>query len=182
MFSSFFDSDFDDLFFRPRRYTTDKPTDYNPRQIAQGGFDDLSLTRPRNRSSALQRNFNDSFWNNFNAGRYFVGFDEDMKTEEDKEQYLVSFTNTTGKLDPKDVTIDFHKKENELVISIKHEEKDENSSSSRTFVSSRIFDKPIDADQIKADITDDSIKLVLPKVEPDKEEKPNIVSVKVNKL
>ncbi|EGW33191.1 uncharacterized protein SPAPADRAFT_50101 [Spathaspora passalidarum NRRL Y-27907] len=179
MFSRFFDDDFDDFFFRPRRYTTQKPADYNPRQITQG--DDISLT-PWGGQSTLSRDFNDSFWRNFNAGKYFVGFDEDLKTTEEKDKYLVTFTQPEGKLNPEDVKIDFHKKQNELVISISHEEKDENRSTSRSFVSSRIFAKPINPDDIKADITGGSIKLVLPKVEPDKEEKPNVVSVKVNKL
>lgn len=172
-----FYDDFDPFFRRPRKYTSALPEGYNPRRIAGGESSALTLT---DRSALAGRDFFDDFWKNYSLGKYFIGFDEDMKTEEKPDKYVVSYAQKN--INPEDVKVDFHKKENELVISMNHEEKDEHGSSSKTFTSTMKFEKPIKFDSIVANITDNGINLELPKVEPDKEEKDeNVVSVNVSR-
>ncbi|RCK67749.1 Small heat shock protein 21 [Candida viswanathii] len=183
--------DFDDLFHRPRRYTNKVPPNYNPRRIAGSGY---SRSRPQQqRGSNNQQlsiydpsggslvttgdDFFDDFWKNFSLGKYFVGFDDNLKTEEKPDKYLVVYADDD--LNEEDVSIDFNKQDNELIISISQEEEDdEGGHAAKSYYSTVKFDKPIDAAEIQADITPKGIDLVLPKEHPDDE---HIVHIPVGK-
>lgn len=184
-----FEHDFDDLFYRPRRYTNKVPPNYNPRRIADSGYNNRSRQNPSGGQEVARRNpsggslttangdFFDDFWKNFSSGKYFVGFDDKLKTEEKPDKYLVVYADEG--LNEEDVSIDFNKQDNELTISISHEEDDkEGGHSARSYYSTVKFDRPIDAHEIQADVTSKGIDLVLPKEHPDDE---HIVHIPVGK-
>lgn len=74
---------------------------------------------------------------------------------------MVSYDDPGLKQD--DVRVDFNQKENELVIHIDHEDFTDTSSNSKTYQGAMKFDKTIEVDEIKAEIDDNGIQLVLPK-------------------
>lgn len=82
-------------------------------------------------------------------------------------------------LKAEDVSIDFNKQDNELIISISQEDDDEEGGhSARSYYSTVKFEQPIDANEIQADISSKGIDLVLPKEHPDDE---HIVHIPVGK-
>lgn len=184
MFSSWgdrMDREFDNMMSKPRKYVNSVPPLYNPRRIAE------RATMPKQYDSEEQRNklaprsrypldsqlwdrshqFVDDFWDKFSSGRYFIGFDESLHTREKEDKYLVTY-NDPG-LKQEDVKVDFDEKENELVIHIDHEDQTDTSASAKTYQSTMKFDKSINVDDIKAEIDDNGILLVLPKTHADNE-------------
>ncbi|EMG50610.1 hypothetical protein G210_2086 [Candida maltosa Xu316] len=159
--------DFDDFFHRPRKYSSHIPPNYNPRRIA------AQSDRTGGQQLTRRGDFFDDFWKNFSSGKYFVGFDDNLKTKEEPDKYLISYEEED--LGPSSINIDFDKKENELIISVASEEDDSGGGhSARTYHSTLKFEKPINAEDIHGDITDHGIELVLPKEHTDDE---NIVHI-----
>ena len=81
-----FDPDFDDFFGRPRKYATEVPPNFNPRKIAQGdNGKGQQVSRygagagHPHRALARRDDFFDDFWKNFSSGKYFVGFDDNVR-------------------------------------------------------------------------------------------------------
>lgn len=183
-----FEHDFDDLFHRPRRYTNKIPPNYNPRKITGAGYNrsrggtsheqqQVSRYEPSRGLLRTSDDFFDDFWKNFSSGKYFVGFDDNLKTEEKPDKYLVAYADDDLKAE--DVSIDFNKQDNELIISISQEDDDEEGGhSARSYYSTVKFEQPIDANEIQADISSKGIDLVLPKEHPDDE---HIVHIPVGK-
>ena len=68
---------------------------------------------------ARRDDFFDDFWKNFSSGKYFVGFDDNVKTTEESDKYMVSYDQEN--LSPDEVNVDFDKQENELIITVTQE-------------------------------------------------------------
>ena len=51
--------------------------------------------------------------------KYFVGFDDNVKTTEESDKYVVSYDQEN--LSPDEVNVDFDKQENELIITVTQE-------------------------------------------------------------
>lgn len=152
---------------------------YNPRRIAERAMskrkhneesDPLTLSSRNISESDIwdkDHKFVDEFWDEFSSGKHFIGFDDSLHSEEKDDKYLVFYDDPGLKQD--DVKVDFNQKENELVIHIDHADFTETSSNSKTYQSAMKFDKTIKVDEIKAEIDDNGIQLVLPKRYADNE-------------
>ncbi|CAI5756604.1 unnamed protein product [Candida verbasci] len=182
MFSSWFDDYDDSLWSRARKYSSRLPRDYNPRRVTENlpwyasdrdlqplSYDSPRRSKPHSALARREGDFIDDFWRNVERGKYFVGFDENLHTTEEDDKYLVSFDRENLSVD--DVSIDFNKHDNELVISVDQSEQDRfGRSTSSKYHSAMKFNKPIKVDDIKADITDHGIELKLPKEHADSEQ------------
>ncbi|CAK9435615.1 uncharacterized protein LODBEIA_P03420 [Lodderomyces beijingensis] len=169
-----FDQDFDNLLLRPRKYSNILPKKYNPRQLAEQSHPRTSkeVGRPMgglHAPSIWDRNewFVDDFWDKFNSGRYFVGFDDSVNIVEKNDKYLVAYKEPGLKED--DIQIDFNKEDNELVIYMNQEEGSATGSHSKSYQSTMKFDKAVKVDGIQAEIDESGVELVLPKVHADNE-------------
>ena len=184
MFSSwgnYVDHELDKMMSRPRKYTNSIPSQYNPRRIAErtmprqfhSGQDEersrLPLSSRHSGSDLWDRDhhFVDDFWDKFSSGKYFIGFDDSLHTKEKDDKYLVSYDDPGLKQD--EVKVDFDEEENELVIHVDHEDRTDDHASSKSYLSTMKFEKSIKVDDIKAEIDDNGIQLVLPKMHADNE-------------
>ena len=155
----FFDPDFDDFFGRPRKYATEVPPNFNPRKIAQGD---------NGKGQQVSRYFS--------SGKYFVGFDDNVKTTEESDKYVVSYDQEN--LSPDEVNVDFDKQENELIITVTQETEKDGTKKSSTFHSNLKFEKPVNFDDISAEIGEQGVQVTLPKVHADHEK---IVNIPISK-
>lgn len=179
----FFDPDFDDFFGRPRKYATEVPPNFNPRKIAQGdNGKGQQVSRygagagHPHRALARRDDFFDDFWKNFSSGKYFVGFDDNVKTTEESDKYMVSYDQEN--LSPDEVNVDFDKQENELIITVTQETEKDGTKKSSTFHSNLKFEKPVNFDDISAEIGEQGVQVTLPKVHADHEK---IVNIPISK-
>ncbi|KAI5970457.1 hypothetical protein CANMA_000508 [Candida margitis] len=121
-------------------------------------------------SSAIWDRDNQSlgdFGNIFGLGKHFIGFDESFHMNEKNDRYLVSYVDAGLKQD--DIQVDFNQEENELIICIDHEDNTDTGASTKSYQSKMKFDKPIKVDEIKAEIDDNGVQMVLPKAHADNE-------------
>ncbi|KAI3406733.2 hypothetical protein KGF56_000338 [Candida oxycetoniae] len=174
--SKSYNRDFDGAMSRPRKYTHIMPKKYNPRKYVESSHPSSQLERSRGAfvPALWDRDnwFVDEFWDKLSSGRYFVGFDDSLHTDEENDKYIVNYKEPG--LNSEDVKIDFDKENNELVINMNHKEADEKSSSYKSYESSVKFSKPIKVDKIEAEIDKNGLNLVLPKEVADSERLHNI--------
>ncbi|KAI5959696.1 hypothetical protein KGF57_002033 [Candida theae] len=181
---NYLDHELDKMMSRPRKYVNSVPPQSNPRRIVQrhapgkiyqSSEEDreghLALSSSRHpRGSELwhdDHQFVDDFWDKFSSGKYFIGFDDSLHSKEKDDKYMVSYDDPGLKQD--EVKVDFNEEDNELVIHVDHEDHTDSSASIKTYQSAVRFEKPIKAQEIKAEIDDNGIQLVLPKVHADDE-------------
>lgn len=131
---------------------------------------DSSLIPRQNLFDFPSDRFFDNFWSVPETFKS-LGSGNDVKYEEEKDKYLVSFEDQNIK--NKDFNINFAKDRNELTIKI--EDKSDNNYSS--YVNSYVFDKPVDPNEINASLNDGKVLITIPKVVKDDD---NIVNIKIN--
>ncbi|CAH6723211.1 small heat shock protein 21 [[Candida] jaroonii] len=100
-----------------------------------------------------------------------LGSGSDVRYQEEKDQYLVSFDEKH--IQDKNFDINFAKDRNELTIKIE----DKNGENYSNYVNSYVFDKAVNPNEINASVNDGKVLISIPKVAKDAE---NIVNIKIN--
>lgn len=167
---------FDDLFYNDndfREFARGRDSDDNyqvskrtPRRNRP--FNDWALGRLRGGNDFGEiGSFRDNFWKGFNG----------PELKEEKDKYVVTYNDPN--LKNKEVNIDFHKKEKELLITTNEERKDGNSSYTSSSENRLTLSKPVKYNDITADFKENGLVIVVPKVEVDKDDD-NVYNVKIN--
>lgn len=120
--------------------------------------------------------FNDFFNEPMIFRENFYNPRENVKLKEDDDKYIVYFEDK--RIKQKELKVDYLKKQNQLRLSIMEKSGDnEKFQYTSSYQSSLGFDKPVKYDEIKANVDDNKVEIVIPKVESDDS---NTVSIKVN--
>lgn len=152
-------------FFQPRPRNT-------PVRTIDNGASGAGEVVPATSSGWLDR------WYNFDD---FKELEDVLKLKELPDKYLVQVKDATAS--KKDLKVNYHKNENLLEVTISHhyEKKDGESrsyTSSSTSTSSVTFQKPVNADEISAEVGAEGVIITVPKAEP---EASNVVNIDVKR-
>lgn len=94
-----------------------------------------------------------------------------LKLKEESDKYLVKVRDANAST--KDLQVNYHKKENQLEVTISHNQESSDGNHSYTSLStstSRVsFDKPVAFEQISAEVGSEGVVITVPKMERDEE-------------
>lgn len=166
-----FDDDPFDSFFgyqpRPRR-------SFPRRAIRNGDSDDERRVTPFGGYPGYVNRWYDDFGT-------FRELEDVLQVKEDDDRFLVRVKDKNASL--KDLLVNYHKKENELVVTVSHNyNRDDGAgkkfSSTSSETSSVAFSKPVSFEDISADVEEEGIVINVPKAGVDES---NIHKVNINK-
>lgn len=162
-FDNFFGFDRRDRRQYPKRVIKSDDSDNNERQVAPfGGYP----------------NFLERWYDDFGD---FKELEDVLKVKEEEDKYLVKVKDKNASL--KDLLVNYHKKENELEVTISHNY-ERNDGENRSFTSSSSqtsrlgFDKAVKFEEITADVGEEGVIITVPKAEVDSG---NVVKININR-
>lgn len=102
---------------------------------------------------------------------HFKGLSDVLKLKEEPDKYLVKVRDANAST--KDLQVNYHKKENQLEVTISHNQESTEGSHSYTSLStstSRVgFDKAVNFESITADVGPEGVVITVPKTERDED-------------
>ncbi|KAI5964882.1 uncharacterized protein KGF55_001953 [Candida pseudojiufengensis] len=185
-----FDNDEEDFFSKPRKYTNSLPhRRTHPKfgyQLKRGNEEEQESLDAQDKSLTSRHHHLPEFWNRkfpyemwdhpykfwsnwdrSKPGQYFLGFDDSLHSVEKNDKYLVKFEEKG--LDEDNVKIDFNEERNELLINVNLDESTDTSSSFKNYQSTIKFNKPININEIEAEVDENGVEMILPKTHADDE-------------